>query len=436
MVERENFKIGGQAMKEELFDKKIKELVQGFEEPADGALWSSIGSELARIRRIKFIKRISAYAASAAAVVVGIWLFVNPLDRDELGASPSDLAVAEKEFVAEEVDIVTVVPDIEEIVADNYQPENNIRILSSGVPQDLVEMGDPDVEKGPSLMSGESDMEVAEVSVVAESTQVQVIESEAESSEFDVAEELVAQGNVSESAEVAVEELYGYEEYLLEEDYSRKGGSFSLSAGGNMSTVDNESSMVFFPGPSFNVGGGQGVVENHSITPTAPPNHYFPISAGLNLTYSFLNDKMAVGLGLNYSYLYSKYEALVDRRYDANVKQSVHYIGVPLNLYYNIVGNEYITFYASLGGMMERALKIDYDVTTLSGEKMDRYITPKGFQWSVNVGVGFEYRFVKFMGIYVDPRLTYYFQEKSQPFTVRSEQPLQFNLEIGFRFHL
>lgn len=425
MVERENFKIGEQAMKKELFDKKIKELVEGFEEPADGALWSSIGSELARIRRIKFIKRISAYAASAAAVVVGIWLFVNPLDRDELGVSPSDLAVAEKEFVAEEVDIVTVVPDIEEIVADNYQPENNIRILSSGVPQDLGEMGDPDVEKGSSLMSGESEMEVAEVSVVAESTQVQVIVSEAEFSEFDVAEELVA-----------VEELYGYEEYLLEEDYSRKGGSFSLSAGGNMSTVDNESSMVFFPGPSFNVGGGQGVVENHSITPTAPPNHYFPISAGLNLTYSFLNDKMAVGLGLNYSYLYSKYEALVDRRYDANVKQSVHYIGVPLNLYYNIVGNEYITFYASLGGMMERALKIDYDVTTLSGEKMDRYITPKGFQWSVNVGVGFEYRFVKFMGIYVDPRLTYYFQEKSQPFTVRSEQPLQFNLEIGFRFHL
>lgn len=423
MVERENFKIGGQAMKEELFDKEIKELVQGFEEPADGALWSSIGSELARIRRIKFIKRISAYAASAAAVVVGIWLFVNPLDRDELGASPSDLAVAEKEFVAEEVDIVTVVPVAQEYLADNLHS-----VKSSGVLSDVV--------KESSELLEESDEESVAAYDVEEQSQVQVVMDDVKSSESVLEAESVAQVDVLESEEVSSEELYGYEEYLLEEDYSRKGGSFSLSAGGNMSTVDNESSMVFFPGPSFNVGGGQGVVENHSITPTAPPNHYFPISAGLNLTYSFLNDKMAVGLGLNYSYLYSKYEALVDRRYDANVKQSVHYIGVPLNLYYNIVGNEYITFYASLGGMMERALKIDYDVTTLSGEKMDRYITPKGFQWSVNVGVGFEYRFVKFMGIYVDPRLTYYFQEKSQPFTVRSEQPLQFNLEIGFRFHL
>ena len=410
-------------MKEELFDKKIKELVQGFEEPADGALWSSIGSELARIRRIKFIKRISAYAASAAAVVVGIWLFVNPLDRDELGASPSDLAVAEKEFVAEEIDIVTVVPVAQEYLADNL---NSVK--SSGVLSDVV--------KESSELLEESDGKSVAAYEVEEQSQVQVVMDDVKSSESVLEAESVAQVDVLESEEVSSEELYGYEEYLLEEDYSRKGGSFSLSAGGNMSTVDNESAMVFFPGPSFNVGGGQGVVENHSITPTAPPNHYFPISAGLNLTYSFLNDKMAVGLGLNYSYLYSKYEALVDRRYDANVKQSVHYVGVPLNLYYNIVGNEYITFYASLGGMMERALKIDYDVTTLSGEKMDRYITPKGFQWSVNVGVGFEYRFVKFMGIYVDPRLTYYFQEKSQPFTVRSEQPLQFNLEIGFRFHL
>lgn len=423
MVERENFKIGGQAMKEELFDKKIKELVQGFEEPADGSLWSSIGSELARIRRIKFVKRISIYVASAAAVVVGIWLFVNPLDRDELGASPSDLAVAEKEFVQEEVDIVTVVPVAQEYLADNLHS-----VKSSGVLSDVV--------KESSELLEESDEESVPAYEVEEQSQVQVVMGDVKSSESVLEAESVAQVDVLESEEVSSEELYGYEEYLLEDDYSRKGGSFSLSAGGNMSTVDNESSMVFFPGPSFNVGGGQGVVENHSITPTAPPNHYFPISAGLNLTYSFLNDKMAVGLGLNYSYLYSKYEALVDRRYDANVKQSVHYIGVPLNLYYNIVGNEYITFYASLGGMMERALKIDYDVTTLSGEKMDRYITPKGFQWSVNVGVGFEYRFVKFMGIYVDPRLTYYFQEKSQPFTVRSEQPLQFNLEIGFRFHL
>ena len=236
MVERENFKIGGQAMKEGLFDKKIKELVEGFEEPADGALWSSIGSELARIRRIKFIKRISAYAASAAAVVVGIWLFVNPLDRDELGASPSDLAVAEKEFVAEEVDIVTVVPVAQEYLADNLHS-----VKSSGVLSDVV--------KESSELLEESDEESVAAYEVEEQSQVQVVMGDVKSSESVLEAESVAQVDVLESEEASSEELYGYEEYLLEEDYSRTGGSFSLSAGGNMSTVDNESSMVFFPGP-------------------------------------------------------------------------------------------------------------------------------------------------------------------------------------------
>ena len=253
--------------------------------------------------------RTSAIAASSAAVVVGVLLFVNSLGRDELGASPSDLAVAEKEFVAEEVDIVTVVPVAQEYLADNLHS-----VKSSGVLSDVV--------KESSELLEESDEESVAAYEVEEQSQVQVVMGDVKSSESVLEAESVAQVDVLESEKVSSEELYGYEEYLLEEDYSRKGGSFSLSAGGNMSTVDNESSMVFFPGPSFNVGGCQGVVENHSITPTAPPNHYFPISAGLNLTYSFLNDKMAVGLGLNYSYLYSKYEALVDRRYDANVKQS------------------------------------------------------------------------------------------------------------------
>ena len=56
-------------------------------------------------------------------------------------------------------------------------------------------------------------------------------------------------------------------------------------------------------------------------------------------------------------------------------------------------------------------------------------------QWSANVGIGLEYRIWDFMGIYVDPRLTYFF-DCDQPYSVRTEQPLQFNLELGFRFHI
>ena len=408
-------------MKEELFDKKIKELEQGFDEPVDYTLWNSIGSELSRRRRMKLIGRISAYVASAAVIVLGIVLAVNPFGKKSI--VPADL-----DIVAE---TQTEMTDNSQVVEDE-----TITVVQVPVSEYVAVAEVRDIEISEEVVKEES---VEAVEMVAET----VLESdysgvvvEEESAISEVAEQPVLPKQGEKVAAAVQEELYGYEDYLLEEEDNRSAGSFAISAGGNMSAVGTESSYMYVPGPSFNVGGGQGVVENHSITPSSAPNHYFPISAGLNLTYSFLNEKMAVGLGFNYSYLYSKYEGLVDRRYDAIVQQSVHYIGIPVNVYYNIVGNEHITFYVNVGGMVERALKIDYDITTLSGEKMDRYVRPKGVQWSVNMGVGFEYRFVDFMGLYVDPRLTYYFPDKNQPFTVRSEQPLQFNLELGFRFHL
>ena len=85
--------------------------------------------------------------------------------------------------------------------------------------------------------------------------------------------------------------------------------------------------------------------------------------------------------------------------------------------------------------MMERAVRIEYEMTDLYSMKNKYDAQAQGVQWSANVGIGFEYRFLTFMGLYVDPRLTYYF-DCGQPYSVRTEQPLQFNLEVGFRFHI
>ena len=84
---------------------------------------------------------------------------------------------------------------------------------------------------------------------------------------------------------------------------------------------------------------------------------------------------------------------------------------------------------------MERAVRVDYDITDLYGIRYRKSLDPVGIQWSANVGIGLEYRIWDFMGIYVDPRLTYFF-DCDQPYSVRTEQPLQFNLELGFRFHI
>lgn len=59
----------------------------------------------------------------------------------------------------------------------------------------------------------------------------------------------------------------------------------------------------------------------------------------------------------------------------------------------------------------------------------------KGLQWSVNIGVGLQYSFSDLVALYFDPGLVYFFDAK-QPFSVRTSQPLQFDMELGFRFNL
>ena len=210
--------------------------------------------------------------------------------------------------------------------------------------------------------------------------------------------------------------------------------SFSVSAGGNLSPT-NATGNVDFTGPSYSSGVSGGGSFSSGIVPVSSPKHYFPVSVGAELKYSFLNDRLGIGLGVNYTFLNSRYEALVDRRYQASVDQSVHYIGVPLNLYVTILSSDRLSFYANAGAMMEKAVRVSYEMTDLYAVKYQHDSKAEGVQWSANIGLGVEYRFLDFMGIYVDPRLTYFF-DCGQPYSVRTEQPLQFNLEMGFRFHI
>jgi hypothetical protein len=59
----------------------------------------------------------------------------------------------------------------------------------------------------------------------------------------------------------------------------------------------------------------------------------------------------------------------------------------------------------------------------------------KGLQWSAKAGIGVEYWFIPHMGIYFDPSLVYFFDNK-QPLSIRTQQPLQASFEVGLRFKI
>ena len=83
-----------------------------------------------------------------------------------------------------------------------------------------------------------------------------------------------------------------------------------------------------------------------------------PLNIGVQAQFQ-VGGNVAVGVGLNYTMLKSKYDCLVNKvRY--NGKQTLHYIGVPVNVYGVIARNNNFIFYLNGGVMFEKGLKANY----------------------------------------------------------------------------
>ena len=166
-------------------------------------------------------------------------------------------------------------------------------------------------------------------------------------------------------------------------------------------------------------------------------DHNLPIMVGLTLRYN-LNQRLGVSSGLTYSLLTSKLRSeSVNYFYDD--RQTLHYLGVPLNINYKLWQNNNFSTYISAGGLVEKniagKLSSDYYIDNKLQSSTDEKITSKQLQWSINSAVGLEYRLSDNFGIYAEPGVAYYFKNNSEIETIYKEQPINFNLSLGLRIN-
>ncbi len=166
-----------------------------------------------------------------------------------------------------------------------------------------------------------------------------------------------------------------------------------------------------------------------------------PLSFGVGVKFD-ISRRWSVGTGLNYTYLsrqfFGRYTKVAD---DGNIegvtssdiRNQQHYIGIPVNVFYDVVTNDKISFYAYAGGSVEKCVTDSYSLLNTSirhKEKID------GVQLSANVGIGVEFMLGKYLGLYIDPSVRYYFENRNQPKSIRTVQPLMLGFEIGLRARL
>lgn len=149
--------------------------------------------------------------------------------------------------------------------------------------------------------------------------------------------------------------------------------------------------------------------------------HDMPISVSFSVRRYFTN-RLAVESGLSYTYLHSD----ITRSNMAKGEQTVHYLGVPLKLNWDLIRKGPFSLYLSGGGMVEYCLSARKESSSMD---IDRW------QYSIHGAVGIQTRLYKQLGLFVEPGVAYYFNppEKMETETIRTVRPFTFNLQVGIR---
>lgn len=223
--------------------------------------------------------------------------------------------------------------------------------------------------------------------------------------------------------------------YLLAQDnsYSKSSDRLSCSvllSGGTFSSSDsrgNESILVK-EGP-YDTG------EEESLTEI---KHHIPIRFGLLIDYKF-NNKLSLESGVVYTRLSSDIKEGTESCFFTG-KQQLDYVGIPINLKYQIAKWNHLELYASSGITIEKCVSAKRNISHYSdnilGRKESINLESKPFQFSVNTAAGIEYHVAPMSSIYVEPNLGLYFNDGSSLNHLYKDNPLVISLNVGLRFNI
>ena len=164
--------------------------------------------------------------------------------------------------------------------------------------------------------------------------------------------------------------------------------------------------------------------------------HRLPVRVGLNVAYR-LTDRLSVETGVSYTRLSSDMKDGTKNNYSSG-SQKLDYIGIPLNVKYRAFGYRRLSVYALAGLLTEKCVsgKATHEYV-ISGEKKKHEaedVAAKPWQLSVNAALGAQFDVLRNVGVYVEPGVSYYFDDRSPLSTIYKEKPLNFNLNLGVRY--
>lgn len=418
----------------------LKQKMAGYEERPSDELWAAL-SEKAGLQesRRKVIPVWFWGLSAAAALMAGIFVVtkVNDKSVNALGGITADVAVSESvdAEVSEPIDAVV--------------PEPVERTLA----EDLAEVK---ARKAKSALIAEAVPVESRVSAVTEdvtSVNTEEYAAEVTSENHDAREAATVESDTVEQSEPAM----SWDEYLKEtpseKARARRSGGFSAgilaggAVGGNTSG-SKPTAMVMGANPL-----AAGVTKTDWIDKDSKASaivynqpevqeeysHKIPVKVGLTARYN-ITGRLGVETGLTYSILSSSVKignSETGKNWSTG-SQTLHYLGIPLNISFNILTSRYVNIYVTGGGMMEKSISGNIKTDEYVDGKFDRTLTtnisPKGLQWSVNAAAGVQANILPQLGFFVEPGVSHHFKNGSRVRSIYTDKPTDFSLGFGLRY--
>ncbi|GAA4164649.1 outer membrane beta-barrel protein [Chryseobacterium ginsenosidimutans] len=177
------------------------------------------------------------------------------------------------------------------------------------------------------------------------------------------------------------------------------------------------------------------LIANQDKKVDATIKHKTPITFGASVYYN-VGKRWGIGTGINYTKLSAGLTS-GSNDYFISSEQNIHYVGIPVQVNYNVIQKGAFMGYVTGGGVVEKAIsgdiKTKYIVDGVVKEETTEDIREKPVQVSVNTAVGLQLKVIKNIGIYAEPGIGYHFNDNSSLNTIYKEKPLNFNLKFGIR---
>lgn len=392
-------------------DLLMRSILEGGQEEVPSHVWEGVSAGLdkaARRRKVALWWRRAAVGGAVAAAVAAV-LMLNP------GGSGDDIVPMD-----EGSGLIAVVEPVD--TSGSVKPE-----------EVLIAQAEPVARPASAGRRAENAAEaVAEVTEAMELTET--VEQTGTSETVDVTDTV---GKDMASRKTVSEKTYFPEDWGEDEEKAAKvKTSLTLSGLTGTNSAQNSARRNLIKRPSISKAPAKTGIKETSTNST----YGIPLSFGAGVKFDF-TPKWSLGVGVNYSLLsrkfygeYQKVDAsgIIESSTSSDITNTQHYIGIPVNAFYNIVNSKSVNFYAYAGGAVEKCIADKY---ALANTSITHKEVPAGVQWSANVGIGAEFMIGNHLGLYIDPSLRYYF-DNGQPKSIRTAQPFMLGFEMGLRVRL